>query len=131
MSDDPGDSVTRWLYELREEDTTAATRLWDRYFEQLIGVARRHLHPTVRPIRDAEDVAASVFTSLCEGVAQRRLDGVADREALWKLLVVITKQKAIDYNRHEFREKRGSGKLVHLFDVAEDDSLATTVLAHK
>src|SRR5262249_670181 len=58
MSDDT-ESVSVWLDRLRAGDPAAAQRLWDRYFERLVGLARGKLAARFRRAADEEDVALS------------------------------------------------------------------------
>jgi DNA-directed RNA polymerase specialized sigma24 family protein len=106
------DAVTLWVTDLQGKDQEAARLLWDRYFERLIVEARKQLGST--PNRDVceEEVAASVFTSLCRGAENGRFREVGSRDELWRLLVVLTRYKVIDRKRSLKRQKRGSGKVV-------------------
>jgi len=114
MSDEEMGSVTLWVGNLKEGDQVAAQKLWDRYFGKLVSVARAKLRATRRPagIEDEEDAALSAFDSLCAGVAHGRFPQLADRDDLWRLLVVITARKAIDQLQREGRQKRGGGRVV-------------------
>ena len=103
----PG-SVTAWLRTIQQGDDSAATRgLWDRYFHKLETVARQRLARSSVRVVDGEDVASEVFHRLCRGVAQGRFDGLQNRDDLWRLLVVLTKQKVVDEVRHHGARKRG------------------------
>src|SRR5262249_7064213 len=84
----------------------AVQRLWERYFQRLIELARAKLREL--PHREAaEDVALSAFDSFCRGAGRGRFPQLADRESLWRLLVVITARKAAHYKRDANRERRG------------------------
>jgi RNA polymerase sigma factor (sigma-70 family) len=107
----PTGSVTRFIAELKGGEHEAAAALWGRYFERLVRLARRQLGDVPRRIADEEDVALSVMGSLCEGAKRGRFEQLTDREDLWKLLVVITKQKTVDLIRHNTRQKRGEGQV--------------------
>jgi len=101
-------SVSHWLGPLREGDPDAVQRLWERYFQQLIELARKKLRAL--PHREAaEDVALSAFDSFCRGANRGRFPQLADRDSLWRLLVVITARKAAHYRRDAGRQKRGGG----------------------
>ncbi|SIN76966.1 DNA-directed RNA polymerase specialized sigma subunit, sigma24 family [Singulisphaera sp. GP187] len=107
-------SVSIWVGSLKAGDQIAAQKLWDRYFDKLVHVARAKLRATRRPgiIEDEEDAALSAFDSLCVGAALGRFPQLADRDDLWKLLVVITARKAVDQMQREGRQKRGGGRVV-------------------
>ena len=114
MSGDDGGSVTCWLGNLKEGDLAAAQPLWERYFARLVGVARGKLKKVRRTSagEDEEDAALSAFNSFCGGMARGRFPQLADRDDLWKLLVVITARKAMAQAQREGRKKRGGGRVV-------------------
>ena len=99
-------SVTRWLQALEAGEDDAARELWERYFPVLVKLVRTRLGDAPRTMADEEDVALSVFDSLCRGVSAGRFD-LRDRNALWRLLMVMVRQKSVDYLRHELAIKRG------------------------
>jgi DNA-directed RNA polymerase specialized sigma24 family protein len=107
-------SVTGWLGNLREGDQAAAQPLWERYFSKLVVVARGKLKRMRRTTadQDEEDAALSAFNSFCAGAARGQFPQLADREDLWRLLVVITARKAMAQANREGRQKRGGGRVV-------------------
>ncbi len=60
---------------------------------------------------DEEDVALSVFQSLCTGAAAGRFPALNDPEDLWRLLVVITFRKARRAARKRQNLKEGGGRV--------------------
>jgi DNA-directed RNA polymerase specialized sigma24 family protein len=102
-------SVTRWLSQLQAGDPAAARPLWERYFRRLVGLARQRLHGASRRAIDEEDVALSAFKSFFRGAARGRFPNLADRDSLWRLLVVITCRKASHLRRDEGRQNGGAG----------------------
>src|SRR5580704_7882747 len=98
-------SVSRWLGPLQEGDPAAAEQLWEHYFRRLVELARYRLRAVPRH-EAAEDVALSAFDSFCRGAAHGRFPELADRDGLWRLLVVITARKAAHHNRDARRKKR-------------------------
>ena len=113
MTDLPDGSVTRWIGDLVAGDVagSAAQKLWERYFDRLVHLARARLQAVPRRMADEEDVALSAFHSLCEGAAQGRFARLEDRDDLWALLVTITARKAAEQVRRERRQKRGGGRV--------------------
>jgi DNA-directed RNA polymerase specialized sigma24 family protein len=109
---DRGDSVTIWIQSLKAGDTDAADKLWRRYFEVLVCLARDRLRGASRAVADEEDAALNAFDSFVRGAARGRYPQLDDRDDLWRLLVVITERKALDQVQHERRRKRGSGRIV-------------------
>ena len=102
----PG-SVTHWIGQLRAGDQATAEKLWARYFERLVGLARSKLRSSPRRAADEEDVALSALDSFCRGAQRGRFPQLFDRDDLWQILIVITERKAIDLLQHERRQKRG------------------------
>jgi DNA-directed RNA polymerase specialized sigma24 family protein len=114
MSQGEGHSITGWLGELKEGDQGAAQPLWERYFAKLVVVARSKLQRMHRVSagEDEEDAAISAFNSFCTGAARGKFPQLADREDLWRLLVVITARKAMAQASRDGRQKRGGGRVV-------------------
>jgi DNA-directed RNA polymerase specialized sigma24 family protein len=71
--------------------------------KQLTGISKRSF--------DEEDVALSVFHSVCHGVSHGRYPSLHDRNDLWRLLLTVTRHKIIDHVRGESCDKRGGGKV--------------------
>ena len=109
MSGDQG--VTRWLRELEAGDQDAARLLWQRYYRELVELARARLGQTPRRIADEEDVALSVLRCLCEGAARGQFAAVVNRQELWQLLATITVRKVINQQRLLKKQKRGGGRV--------------------
>jgi DNA-directed RNA polymerase specialized sigma24 family protein len=104
-------SVTHWVRALKAGDVAAAQKLWERYVRRLVALARKRLHGARRRGEDEDDAALSAFDSFCRGAQQGRFPQLADRNDLWRLLVVITARKAIDLVNRERRLKHGGGKV--------------------
>ena len=105
------DGVTRWLRHLEAGDQDAARLLWERYYRELVELARARLGQTPRRIADEEDIALSVLRCLCEGAAQGQFAAVVNRRELWQLLATITVRKVINQQRLLKKQKRGGGRV--------------------
>jgi RNA polymerase sigma factor (sigma-70 family) len=103
-------SVTHWIYQLKEGNEEVTQKLWERYFQQLVSLARQHLRGLPRPAADEEDVALSAFKSFCRDTRRGRFPQLTDRDDLWRLLVRITVQKSLDLIRREQARKRRAGR---------------------
>jgi DNA-directed RNA polymerase specialized sigma24 family protein len=100
-------SVTHWIGQLKAGEPAAAQKLWEGYFQKMVGLARQKLQGLPRRAADEEDVALSAFNSFCLGASAGRFPQLSDRDSLWPLLMAITAHKALDLLRHERRLKRG------------------------
>ncbi len=103
----PPGSVSHWIVALKGGDLAAAQPLWERYYRQLVALARKKLQTARRRAADEEDVVQNAFHSFFRAVYQGRFPQLDDRDSLWRLLVVITANKALRQLRHENRQKRG------------------------
>jgi DNA-directed RNA polymerase specialized sigma24 family protein len=123
MSMDDQGSVTLWLGDLKAGDLAAAQPLWERYFAQLVRLARARLRAAPRAGADAdeEDAALSAFNSFCDGAARGRFPSLADRDELWRLLVVLTARKVRAQARRRLRLKRGGGRVLREADLLGAD----------
>ena len=120
-----GGSITRWISDLKAGDAEAAQQLWIRYFGHLALLARRHLGMAAHGGADEEDVAQSVFKSLCLGAERGKFSRLSDRHNLWSLLVTMTAHKSRDLMRREKTLKRGGGLVLKEAALARgDESLA-------
>jgi DNA-directed RNA polymerase specialized sigma24 family protein len=106
-----GGSVTNWIAQLKAGDRAAVQRLWDRYFAQLVRLARKQLQNVPRREADEEDVALSAFASFCRRAEQGQFPQLQDRDNLWPLLVVITFRKTRDVMRRVLGPNQGGGKV--------------------
>ena len=109
-------SITRLLDKLGEsaipsDRQRAQQAIWERFFQQLIAVARRNLGTALRRVMDEEDVVISAMDSFYQGAAKGRFPDLRDRDGLWPLLVMITARKAYNQVRDERAQKRGAGRV--------------------
>jgi DNA-directed RNA polymerase specialized sigma24 family protein len=124
MSNDDAGSVSHWIDGRKAGQPEAVDKLWNRYFQRVLGMAqRRLLSAQVHAVEDSEDVALSVIHSLCTGVALGRFDRLSDRVDLWQLLVAITTKKALSQRQREGALKRGGHKVI-LGQATEDSETA-------
>ena len=66
------DCVTDWIASLKAGDADAAQKLWQRYFETLVRLARDRLRGAARTVADEDDAALSAFDSFVRGAARGR-----------------------------------------------------------
>ena len=106
----PG-SVSHCIADLKTGDPAAAGELCNRYFEELVRLARKKLRGASRRVVDEEDVVVDVLDSLCRGAQCGHFPLLTDRDDLWRLLTVLTKRKAANQVKREKAEKRGDGNV--------------------
>ena len=104
-------SISRWIEEIKRGSPDATEVIWDRYFPQLVQLAREKLRGLPSRMADEEDVALSALDSFCRGAQRGRFPDLADRQGLWRLLFQITLHKAAELARHERRQIRGGGRV--------------------
>jgi RNA polymerase sigma factor (sigma-70 family) len=109
-------SVTTWLDGLKAQNDSAAQELWNRYFAQLVSLARRHLRGMGRDA-DEEDIALSALKSAMLGVQNNRFPDLYDRTGLWPLLVTITARKAANEIKRQRTKKRDPAAEQSIADV--------------
>lgn len=107
-------SVTDIMRALKEGCQDAGQNLWNRYYHQMVALARRKLGHVNGRLADEEDVAISAFDSFCAGLQQGRFPEMQDRDDLWGMLITITLRKVIDQVQYDARQKRGGGGRVQL-----------------
>jgi DNA-directed RNA polymerase specialized sigma24 family protein len=105
-------SVSQWLDGIKAGDSASIERLWQRYFERLVRLARGKLPGNCRRAFDEEDVAISVFQSFCERASRGQFPQLSDRDDLWRLLFTLTMRKVVVAMRHQTRQKRGGGHVL-------------------
>ena len=62
------ESITFWLSQLKQGSSLAETEIWERYFKQLVALARKRLREVRLREFDEEDVALSAFNSFYRAV---------------------------------------------------------------
>jgi len=98
-------SISQWIAAWRRGDQQAAGELWRRYYPRAIGVARRQVRGA--PLVDEEDVAAQALHSLLQRTARGHFAEAYRRDDFWRLLITITRRKAVDHYRRARSLKRG------------------------
>jgi DNA-directed RNA polymerase specialized sigma24 family protein len=112
-------SVTQWLGRLQAGDVAGAQPLWERYFQRLVGLARKKLQGNKPRLGDEEDIALSAFHGFCRAAEQGRFPRLSDRKDLWQILVTLTARKAWALVRHEGRAKRGGAAVATRADLEQ------------
>jgi hypothetical protein len=102
----PG-SVTVWLRQLRENDPDAPRRIWDRYYAQVVRLARARLRGAPTAMSDEEDVAAAAFHSFFRAIGTLSFQQLDDRSDLWQILVTLTCRKAVNHRRGGAARRQG------------------------
>ena len=122
MSSEGEGSVTIWIGDLKRGGAAAHQHLWARYFEQLVREARKKLGNSPRAVADEEDAAVCAFKSFFDGVRRDRFPNLADRDDLWRILVVIARRKASDLIRYSRAQRRRPTRVAGQDDRGFDDA---------
>ena len=94
---EPG-SVTGWYLAYQGGDASAASQLFELFFDHMVRQAARHLGPGggVDPSGDEEDLALSTLDSFFAVIGQSSEERSRDRHSLWGLLHKILRRKVYD-----------------------------------
>jgi DNA-directed RNA polymerase specialized sigma24 family protein len=103
-------SVTDWIESLKRGSDDASRKIWQRYVEQLVRAADRHLKDMPRRTVDGEDIAQEAFSGFFRGVQENRLSKLEDRDDLWQVLIALADRRAMDHMRRELGPQRGQGR---------------------
>jgi len=109
-SSSDGSSVTDWIDSLKRGSDDASRKIWQRYVEQLVRAADRHLKDMPRRMVDRDDIAQEAFTGFFRGVQENRFSKLEDRDDLWQLLIALADRRARDHMRRELGPQRGKGR---------------------
>ena len=99
------DDSARLLQDWRNGDEGAASRLFERYVERLIGLARSRLSSRMQRRVDAEDVVQSAYRSFFSKAGTGRYT-IEEGARLWPLLAAITLSKVrkqVEFNTAQKR----------------------------
>jgi RNA polymerase sigma factor (sigma-70 family) len=111
MSEADRHSVTMWIGQLQAGDAAASQKLWERYVERLMALARRKLSAGARRAADEQDVVQEAFQAFFRAARAGKFPLLNDRDDLWQLLVKITDNKLRDQTKQARRQKRGAGNV--------------------
>src|SRR6478735_10363101 len=111
-------SVSTWIEGLKGRNEQAAQELWNRYFGQLVPLARRQLRGLAREA-DEEDIALSALKSAMLGVQNNRFPDLNDRTGLWPLLVTITWRKGVNEFKRQRSKKRDRASEAQISNAEE------------
>jgi len=120
-------SVTGWFGDIQGGDSEAVRVLWERYYPNLVRIARERLRLAVSAVADEEDVAASAMESFFRAAEKGRFPNLADRYDLWRLLLQMTRRKVCDLKRRENRQRRGGGQVRNVADVSPEFDLGQII----
>jgi RNA polymerase sigma factor (sigma-70 family) len=94
-----------WFELFRKGDEAAARELFDRYVNQVMKLARRHLSRPMAGRVDAEDIAQSVFRTFFQRARKGQFQ-IDEADDLCKLLARITVHKTLRQIAFHKRAKR-------------------------
>lgn len=103
--------IVRWLSDIADGDPAAAEKVWDRYSQRLISLARKKLAAMPSEIADEEGAVISALRSFFSGIQGNQFPRIEDPNDLWKVLALLTARKAIAQLRHHWKK---SGEADHI-----------------
>ncbi len=115
-------SISEWLESLKAGEADATQKLWNRYSNAIVGLARAHLTNMPTRLVDAEDIATTVFFGLCQGAEAGRFADVRNRDELWWLLMALTRRSCVREYRREKATKRGGGKVISQTEISASEA---------
>ena len=125
-------SVTAWLHQLKEgKEGEFQQQIWNRYFEQLVCVARSRLSRELCRMEDEEDAVLSAFDSFFARVKEGQFPELSDRTSLWPLLVTITLRKTHNLQRRQSAQKRDARRQISGNSASETEGNWLEQLAHE
>lgn len=119
-------SVTGWLRSLqcRVDDETVA-KLWQRYYPKLVRLTRTKLRRCPDPIEDEQDIASSVFARVQGTLTKRGWAGVDNRDHLWALLAIATRNRVRSHHRHALASKRSVRRTENMENASTIEDLGS------
>ncbi len=102
-----GSSVVLFVSQLKQGDPDAAGKLWERFSQRMLQLARARLKNCRPGGFDEEDVALGAFDAFCRAVQQGKFFAPDDPHNLWALLATFTVRKLNDQLKLEGAAKRG------------------------
>ena len=106
----PSGSVSEWIKNLKQGDSSAVAHLWNRYHRTLLRFARRRINGNARRVADEDDVVAAAFESFYYRAATGQFPCLSSRQQLWALLITITDRKVVNNIRRQMAQtRRGTG----------------------
>ena len=109
-----GSSVVLFVSQLKQGDPDAAGKLWERFSQRMLQLARARLKNCRPGGFDEEDVALGAFDAFCRAVQNGKFFAPDDPHNLWALLATFTVRKLNDQLKVEGAAKRGG-------DVRQED----------
>ena len=124
-------NVSHWIRLVKDGDSIAANRIWQHYFDRLVKAVRKRIYGQNRAVSDEEDIVLSVFDSFYEAVEKGRFPDLSDRDDLWRLLLTMAARKVIDKRRHDQRQRRGGGIVMHSLDAGDEESVIIEAIGNE
>ena len=105
LTESDSDEITAWIDQTKDGDHAAFEKIWNRYYANLVRLARKSVVHSADRSADEEDAVQSAMKSFYVGACAGRYPHLDDREGLWKLLLSITISKIRAASRKESRRR--------------------------
>lgn len=120
--------ITCLLERLKEGDRSSVRHLWERYFSQLVRIARGRLQGLPDHLADHENIALSAFKSFCLAADRNRFPKLDDSDDLWQVLLMLVRDKAADLWQRHTRQGRDFRRETSLASLTPDASEVGSLL---
>ncbi len=125
-------SISLWIQAVRAGNEDAVNELWQRYFVQLMNVARSRMATLPRAAYDEEDAAISTFRVLCHQLREGNYPDLADRDEFWRLMLKVLLRKVnrrVDYETAEKRRLSSAQSSEHSDAVSPENHVESIMVA--
>ncbi len=112
------------IAKIRQGDEEAASGLYRRYADRILGLVKSQMGGLLRSGTEPEDIVQSVFKSVFRGVNSGAYEA-PDGQSIWQLLAVIAVHKVRRKGRNQLAACRDARKTVEM-DPSETPGLAIT-----
>lgn len=111
MNEESHGSISEFFAVLRlQQDPAASKAIWERYVPRMIGLARSVLHSNHLAL-DPQDAVQEAFHHFFRSLEKGGFAQSKNREDLWRILSMLTVQRARKLVSREMTQKRGAGRV--------------------
>lgn len=106
-------SLTRLAQEVAAGNSEAESKLFERFFQIVLGLVDQKLGNLPRRVADQEDVALSVMRNMLCGIRDQQFKDLHNREDLWQIVWDLISKRSVDFKRSLTRHKHDFRREIH------------------